>query len=406
MVGAALPEIRDESAAGRRRVHPNRDCACVGGVGDESEVAQHVGRYHRHRLAVHLDAAVERAHARLAQAAAEQRECRDHVGAIARHACANEGRGLVGRKEVAVVGEGDQVVLRQQAVGAVAVHDVHAAGVERLVLDRRRQRAHVAWRDAIHAAQAGQPVGPADEVGGEAGGELRARRGQIGQRVQPVALGGLPPHGDRVRVLEAEGRQPAHAPAFGEGAGDVRVDVLRVGGERVGERVVEHGDQAGAGVLRDTRPPRRRAGRRRRFRWRRGRGGAARRCGAIRGAARIARRAGTIRRTAWRRRRSAGRSSAGGEGARAGCARALIGATRHTASVANRNATSVRARPAYRRQQRVEQRAAHGVTRRRTGGRTGGRTGDAGATTGDARDDARDARTDTADADQRAAFDE
>ena len=77
-----------------------------------------------------------------------------------------------------------------------------------------------------------QTVGAADEIRRQSRPKSPADSRQVAQRVERETLGGLPPHRDRVGVLEAERREPAHAEALAELARHLRVRGPRVGRRR------------------------------------------------------------------------------------------------------------------------------------------------------------------------------
>ena len=97
-------------------------------------------------------------------------------------------RRLVRREEVTVVLEHHEAVAREQPVGRVAVDDVDRAARERLILERRQQRRDRARSDAgaVDLREPGEPVLPLDEVGREAGREMRALACEVAQRAQPI----------------------------------------------------------------------------------------------------------------------------------------------------------------------------------------------------------------------------
>ena len=115
-----------DAAALRGRVVPGRAGASVG-VARDAEIAQHVARHHHLVLAALLQAQVGRAHHVAVERAGEQRERGRDLGMALERLGAHQRRGLVGREEVAIVVEHDQVVHQQAAVGGVGVEHVEVA---------------------------------------------------------------------------------------------------------------------------------------------------------------------------------------------------------------------------------------------------------------------------------------
>ena len=111
-----------------------------------------------------LQAQVGRAHHVAVERAGEQRERGRDLGVALERLAADQRRGLVGREEVAVVVEHHQVVHQQAAVGGVGVEHVEVAAVDRLVLERLLHSLHAAELEAVGLGEAGQAVGPLDEL--------------------------------------------------------------------------------------------------------------------------------------------------------------------------------------------------------------------------------------------------
>ncbi len=147
----------------RRQLRRRRDRA------DESEWRERVARHGAHGFSFDLDALVQRAHPRDVDLPAELLERGDRARLGRGQARADERRGLVGREEVAIVAEHREVVPRDQSVGRVAVDDVDLPGGERLILDRRTERTHLAKMQIVGMLKSDEAVGSSDEIGGEAG---------------------------------------------------------------------------------------------------------------------------------------------------------------------------------------------------------------------------------------------
>ena len=82
-----------------------------------------------------------------------RRARRSRRGLLADRRRAHERRGLVGRKEVSIVGQHDEVVPRDQSVGRIAVDDVDLPGGQRLIFHRRPKRPHVAKAQPVRRLQ-------------------------------------------------------------------------------------------------------------------------------------------------------------------------------------------------------------------------------------------------------------
>jgi hypothetical protein len=243
-VSALGPQLIGERRT--RRAH-SLDNAC-GGVG-QSEVGERILRDDRHANAVHLDATVERPHSRHVESSAQEGEDGHGIRAIPRETRTDQRRRVVGREDVPVVFQGDEIIARDQGVGRISIDDIDVAGSEGLVLQRRRERPNVARPDSVRTSQGGQSIGTTDEIRREAGAQPRAGATEVRQGAEPVSNGGLPPNGDRVAVLEAERRQPSHVPASRKFVSHERVGRAAPAAQRVGERVVQHRDEARSRVL-------------------------------------------------------------------------------------------------------------------------------------------------------------
>ncbi len=144
-----------------------------------------------------------------------------------------------------VVGQDDEAVACDQAVGGIAIDDINLAGVEGLILDGGQEGMHLAEVQVVRRRESRQSVGAADEIRGETGGEAVGYAGEVAQRVQAVACRGPGTDGDGIGVLEAERGQPLDTPAAPELGGDA-------GEHRRGVclgRFAQDHEQAGAGVL-------------------------------------------------------------------------------------------------------------------------------------------------------------
>ena len=203
--GALDPEIVQQAFPGPIRRLPARPACRL----RQPEPSQRVRGDRGDRLPVHLDPPVEPPHVGLVEQPAQLGERAHRRRHAVRQTPAGQRRGLVGRKEVLVVLQHHEIVARDEPVGRVAVDHVHLSGRERLVLHRRQERAHRAEAEPVGLRQPGQPVGPADEVGREAGAQRGRDPRQIAERGESRLSGGLPPHRDGVGVLEAERREPA-----------------------------------------------------------------------------------------------------------------------------------------------------------------------------------------------------
>src|SRR5262245_31222089 len=73
---------------------------------------------------------------------------------------------------------------------------------------------------------------------------------EITQGAEAILCSGIASDRDGIRVLEAEWWKPAEIVPLGKRPRDVIEDAARFGGERVGERIVEHGHEPRARVLR------------------------------------------------------------------------------------------------------------------------------------------------------------
>ena len=212
----------------------------------ESELDDRLVRHPRDRLPVHLQPPVEPPHHLHVEAAAELGQGRDGVGPLLRQPPADQRGRLVGWEEPPVVPEHHEVVARDEPVGRVPIDHIHLPRSERLVFHRRQERAHLGEAEPVGAPEPRQPVGPADEVGGEAGAEPGTDPCQVAQCPETEAVGGGAPDGDGVGVFETQRRKPAHSPAPAELPAHPTVDLRRVGGGPL----AQNREEPGAGVLR------------------------------------------------------------------------------------------------------------------------------------------------------------
>src|SRR6185503_5605615 len=124
-------------------------------------------------------------------------------------------------------------------VGGVEIHDVDLTRRERLVGDAMVEAARL-LRQAVRALQARPAVAPAEELVRQAEAQLRMSR-EVGDLLDPEALGLLAAHPERIAVAETEGNARRQTEAV-----QLFVDGVQI------EAVLRLQDLArdGAGVLR------------------------------------------------------------------------------------------------------------------------------------------------------------
>ena len=147
---------------------------------------------------------------------------------------------------MAIVAKHREVVPRDQSVGRIAVDDVDLPGGERLILDRRSERTHLAEMQIVGMLKSDETVGSSDEVGGESGAQLARVPREIAERLEMQRVCRRAAHGDRVSVLESQRREPANAPPSPELG---RHAAIRVAGAAA-RRLVQNREESGARVLR------------------------------------------------------------------------------------------------------------------------------------------------------------
>ncbi len=199
-----------------------------------------------HGFSLDLDALVQRAHPRDVDLTAELLERGDRARLGRGKPRAHERRGFVWREEMAIVAKHREVVARDQSVGRVAVDDVDLPGGERLILDRRSERTHVAKVQIVGVLKSDETVGSSDEIGGEAGAQLARVPREIAERLEVQRVCRRATHGDRVAVLETQRREPADAPPSPELG---RHAAIRVAGAAA-RSLVKNREESGARVLR------------------------------------------------------------------------------------------------------------------------------------------------------------
>ena len=158
----------------------------------------------------------------------------------------DDGRGVVGRKEGAVVLEDADVVAEQLAVGGPGIDDIGAAGAERFVGEAVFHAADVGDMEAVRGGESRPAVLAVQELVADAGGEPVLDGHQVGDGADAEHFGTLPVHGQRVAVGEAERLEPGQAPSALE-----LVLHVEVRAERLVDAVgaAELDAPAGAGVL-------------------------------------------------------------------------------------------------------------------------------------------------------------
>ena len=205
--------------------------------------AQGVPRHDGLVLLSLLETEVEGAHRLLVEGAGQEAQGGADLG---RRLAPHERRGFVGREEAAVVLQNDQVVGDQQGVGRVDVDRVDLPRSGRLVLEGVLEGLDRGEVEPVDPLQTEEAVLAPHELVAEAAAQTLRDPGEVGDRLQPLALGKLLGHGDLEGVLEAEGGEPPEVPAVEElGAHPVQ----RLGRPAL-RGLVQDRDEPGARVLR------------------------------------------------------------------------------------------------------------------------------------------------------------
>ena len=133
-----------------------------------------------------------------------------------------------------VVDERDEIVAGKESIRRVAIDDINRTRCERLVFHRGSKRSHSARSQSVDPRQADKSIASPNEIGGEPGSQMRAFTREVAQRAKMVAVCSRPRHCDRIGILKAERREPAHVVKIGKATGYVREHCSRIGDERIG----------------------------------------------------------------------------------------------------------------------------------------------------------------------------
>ena len=197
-------------------------------------------------LVLGVDCVVEAADVGSGEFAGEIGEGGAELGKLGERGLADDGDGVVGRKVVAVVFEGDEAEGVDEAVGGVAGDDVHLMIHERTVDEPEVHHfGRLGEMEIVAVAPAAEAVGALEEFIADAGTPFWRGPSDVGKFLQMEILRVVASDDHRECVFEAQRLSDFEMESLGVKLLDAMVDGARI----ALRRFIQHGCQSGAGVL-------------------------------------------------------------------------------------------------------------------------------------------------------------